>query len=321
MSSRDSGKTQTTEVAPEVLAIGSLFLELTPEHTGQHIAEMDRLIPTASGAAANFALVLAALGHHVRILARVGADELGKWVRHKLQAAGIDTHGVAAVPGQSTPISFVNTGPHGEKQYAFYRFPGYCDPMAEFSLSCFDRSIIRQAKVLDFTEAAVRHPTTRQSAFDAARCCRQAGGRVVYAVNYRPQAWGPSLTQMKTVQQEAMALAHVVLLNEEEYTLIFDGRLACINSGDSPTIVVTAGERGGWVEKAGVREYFPARAVAVHYDVGAGDSFHAGYVAAYLEGQPDSDAVRFAAACAALKISRPPDARPPSRQEVIDYMT
>lgn len=306
--------------ALDVAVMGSLFLELVPEEPGQPFLAMTRLVPTAAGAAANFSRALASLGPRVGLITRLGKDELGGWLLRELEACGIDTSGISLSPDQLTPVSFACADLEGGKQFLFYRFPGYCDPLADLSPTDIDPTIIRKARVFDFAEAVIRSPGVREAAFHAARLCREGGGHVVYAVNYRSEAWDLSPIEVAAIQRQALLLADVALMNEEEYGLICGGDAAGLAGAAPPVLVVTAGERGGWVESGGVREAFSAWPVAVQYDVGAGDSFHAGYVAAYLEGASPLQAAQFAAACAALKIGRPPEAPPPCREEVRQFM-
>ncbi len=303
--------------ALDVLVMGSLFVELVPDEAGASLVNMNRLIPTASGAAANFALALAALGPHVGLLARVGDDELGEWLRRQLEQAGIDMEATLATPGQFTPVSFAWADLCGGKQFTFYRFPGLCDPLGALSPASLDRPALARARLFDFTEAVVRRPGVREVAFQAAGWCRDAGTAVIYAVNYRPQSWDLSLPEIAAVQRQAISFADVALMNEEEHQLIFGDHPAHLSS---TILVVTAGDRGGWVQQGHDRWPFAARAVQVQYDVGAGDSFHAGYVAAYLENRPPLEAAHFAAACAALKVSQPPAACPATRAQVVAFM-
>ncbi len=315
MISATSAPNHDQQYTLDVAVMGSLFVEVVPEQPGESLATMSRLVPTAAGAAANFSRALAALGPRVGLISRLGADELGEWLLAQLLTCGIDTCGVSLSPDQLTPVSFASADLLGGKRFLFYRFPGYCDPLADLSPTSLDPESVTRAALFDFTEAVIRQPGVRETAFHAARLSRAAGGRVVYAVNYRSEAWGLSPAEVAGVQREAVALADVALMNEEEYRLIFPADYRCVRAG--PLVVVTAGDRGGWIEHQGTREVFSAFPADVQYDVGAGDSFHAGYVAAYLENYPPLDAARFAAACAALKISRSPGSPPPTRDEVL----
>lgn len=302
-----------------VLVMGSLFVELVPEPQGQCLVHMERLVPTAAGAAANFARALAALGMRVGMLSRVGEDELGQWLRRQLEERGIEAGAVLSAPGELTPVSFAWADQQGGKVFVFYRFPGYCDPLGTFSPTDLPQGVISQARAFDFTEAVVRTPRVRAVAFAAAECARQAGVPVAYAVNYRPQLWAVAEKEMRAVQREAIARADVTLMNEEEYGLIFPPGEKW-QARENQILVVTAGEKGGWVETERWREWFRAFPVEVQYDVGAGDSFHAGFLAAYLQGEAPLRAARFGAACAALKISRPASSPPPTRAEIEAFM-
>jgi len=302
-----------------VLVMGSLFVELVVQPEGRSLAEMSHLLPTASGAAANFARALATLGLPVGMLSRVGDDELGKWLCQQLAREGIDMRAVLSAPQELTPVSFAWADQRGHKGFQFYRFPGYCDPLGNLSPADLPLALITQARAFDFTEAVVRTPGVRAAAFAAAEYAGRAGAHVIYAVNYRPQLWPAPESEMRAVQREAVARAHLTLMNEEEYRLLYPpGEI--LEAREDQVFVVTAGEKGGWVAAKGRRESFQAFPVRVQYDVGAGDSFHAGFVAAYLAGQSPLEAARFGAACAALKISRPASSPPPTRAEIETFM-
>jgi sugar/nucleoside kinase (ribokinase family) len=65
----------------------------------------------------------------------------------------------------------------------------------------------------------------------------------------------------------------------------------------------------------------PAVPVNVVFDIGAGDSFHAGFLAIWRPGGDPVSAARFASHTAALKISREPLLELlPSRDEVVAMM-
>ena len=80
---------------------------------------------------------------------------------------------------------------------------------------------------------------------------------------------------------------------------------------------VTDGPRGVfWLEGADLR-HFRGFSVAAVDTLGAGDVFHGAYALALAEGQPTEQAMRFAAATAALKCMRfGGGAAAPDRREV-----
>lgn len=307
----------------DLVVIGSCMVEITPAQMGQSLAEAERLVPLPSGAAANFAGVLASLGMRVGFISRVGDDELGRWLISRLAERGIGTDFIAAVPGQMTPVSFAWMDQNGAKTFYFYRFPGYTDPMGTLTAETLDPAQVIAGRIFDFTEATVRNEPLRSAALHAASLARAAGREVCYAVNYRPAAWrGQSQAEIIAIQRRACAAADIVLLNREEALLIagtqaIEAAAAILGELGPRMIVITDGAAGALLWADGELAHIPARQVPVVYDIGAGDTFHAGLLAAHLRGMDPRAAARFASDAAALRISRDAAAPNPSFGEVL----
>lgn len=296
--------------ALDVLVVGSAMVEITPAEMGRPLSDVETMIPLPSGSAANFAAVLASLGVNVALMTRVGKDELGQWLIDRLGRRGIGTEFVLPVEGQATPVSFAWMDQGGEKTFYFYRFPGFSDPMATLTREQIGPEQAAAGRIFDFTEAAVRNEPLRSAALHGARLAREAGREVCYAVNYRPSAWrGQTEEDIVAVQREACACADIALMNREEAEVITGQRDAAQAAADvadlGPSIVVvTDGERGSTLFAEAVTSHVPAREVDVVYDIGAGDTFHAGLLAAHLAGMSAERAARFASDAAALRIAR-----------------
>ncbi len=294
----------------DVVALGSCLVEMTPVHTGADLASSDSYIALPSGAASNFAIALARLGVKTGFVTRVGADELGQWLLSRLGDFGVVTEGLAAsVDGQLTPVSFCWMDQAGDKKFYFYRFAGHCDPMATVTAEQLGADTVGRGSIYDFSEATIRAQPLREAALEGAGVARNAGRTVVYAVNYRPGSWGETVEQTVEVQREAIAASDVVLMNYEEARLLtgvatIDEAVEIIAGLGPRTIAITAGEHGATVHSSGETVRIPSRRVPVVYDVGAGDTFHAGFVAAYLAGMGPEQMGRVAADAAALRISR-----------------
>ncbi len=317
----------------DVLLVGSLMVELTPRPPGVPLRAVRELAPLPAGAAANFAISLARLGPRVGFLSRVGADEWGQWLIWRLQQEGMDTSLIQPIPGQLSPVSFCWMDRRGQKTFYFYRFRGTCDPMAELAAADMEAANVGRARLFDFTEATIRAEPTRSAVLRGAELAREASRTVCYAVNYRPPLWAEcreeaakGLELVADIQRRAWALADVVLLNEEEASLLTGAAdppaAARAIAALGPSVVaVTAGKRGALLLADATEYQIAPRQVQVRYDIGAGDAFHAGLVAALLSGMPPPQMGRFAADAAALKISRDPETgNLPTRDEVLRLM-
>lgn len=294
----------------EVLALGSALVELTPTTAGLPVAQADRYMALPSGATANLCVALARLGIKVVLATRVGDDELGQWLRTKLAGFGVDMTLAQPMPGQQTPVSFCWMDQGGAKTFFFYRFPGFSDPLAAWDAEPMGDEVLSAARIFDFSEATVRAEPLRSLSLQTARRARELGGRVCYAVNYRAGSWREPLETVIGVQREALALADIALMNREEAALITGS--ADPSAGDlrvlgPDLIAVTAGAEGSWVITTDAEYEVPARPVPVYYDIGAGDTYHAGLLAGVLRGLPPADAARFATCAAALRICRTAD--------------
>ena len=83
-------------------------------------------------------------------------------------------------------------------------------------------------------------------------------------------------------------------------------------------LAVTDGAKSVHLLEDGSFTELPIPRADVVFDVGAGDVFHAGFLAVWRPGADASRCAQFAAAASAIKISRPPAiANLPSREEVV----
>jgi fructokinase len=310
----------------DVLTLGMMMGEVAPPRAGTGFGDGRGLVLFPSGSMTIFALALSRLGTRVGLLSRVGDDDLGRWMRERVEAAGIDSGGVATVAGQLTPLALASVDATGNKSFSYYRFAGISDPLATLRAADVPDSTLRRARVFDFGEASLRSPLMRAETLLLAQRARDLGLAVCYTPNYRVSAWGGGAGEAADVQRHALALADVVLMNAEESELLsgFSDPSAAarriVALGPS-VVVITSGSEGAIVAVDRALTAIPAVSVDVVFDIGAGDSFHAGFLAIWRPGDDPIAAARFATHAAALKISREPlPELLPTRDEVLAAM-
>lgn len=303
----------------DLVTVGSLFAEVTPIRAGETLAEAHQYTLVAGGAAANMVFALARLGVTVRFITAVGDDEFSELLAGDLAEFGVDTSCVRRVAGQLTTVSFCSVDRQGGKAFRFYRFSGYCAPMQ--ALTAEDFRTAADCRLFDFSEGSIRDPLLRPLVFAAAKSARTAGVPVLYAVNLRRESWGTSAAEILAVERQALALADIAVLNAEEAAFLTGDAgvdaLCRIQDWGPDAVVMTRGGEGEITARVGNAEVsVPPYRVPVIYDVGAGDTFHAGLAAAALRGDPLimtpedwARALRFAAAAAAIRVSTSADPR------------
>ncbi len=317
---------------PDVVTIGSLIVEVTPAHPGETLATAQQYTLVAGGAAANTVFALARLGVRAHFITAVGDDEFGTLATAELAAFGLETAGVRRIVGQLTPVTFCAIDRQGGKQFRFYRFPGLCSPMQ--CLTGVDFLAAAQCRLFDFSEGSLREAVLRPLVLQAAEAARAAGATVLYAVNLRRDSWRLPDDEIRAIEREAISRADIVALNAEELAFISacDGEdgIPLLQQAGPRVIVVTRGGDGAMtVARDEERAHIAPYQVPVVYDVGAGDTFHAGLVAGALHHDLCTmslaewcDAVRFGAATAAIRVSTSADPRDlPTAEQVRQWMS
>ena len=295
----------------DVIAIGSIMAEISPPDNRTRVTESDSLVMVQAGSATTFALAFQKLGGRLGFISRLGADEVGEWIRQSLEAEGVDTSEIRSVPGQLTPISLASVDPGGKKSFAYYRFPGYSEPLGTLKSDEVSDAYLQRAAMFDLTESSLRSVDSREVGLELARRCRALGVKVCVNPNYRPTAWKGGQAEAVRVLKEAMGLADLAIMNGEEASLIsgeeaFDSAIAWLAFNGPSLVAVTHGELPAALIVDGRVSEIPAIPSNVVFDIGAGDTFHAAFLAHYTAGNDPDSSGRFAAQAAALKIQRPP---------------
>ena len=315
-----------TDADLDVLTMGMMMGEVAPPRAGADFGDGRGLVLFPSGSMTIFALALARLEARVGLLSRVGDDDLGRWMRARVEEAGIDTAGVATVAGQLTPLALATVDTAGNKSFSYYRFAGSSDPLATLRATDVPDALLCRAKVFDFGEASLRSPVLRVETLALAQRARDLGLTVCYTPNYRATAWSGGATEAAGAQRAALAQADVTLMNAEESALLSglsetSAAARSIAASGPSVVVITSGRDGAIVAVNDEITSVAGVPVDVIFDIGAGDSFHAGFLAAWRADGDPLAATRFAAHAAALKISREPlPELLPTRDEVMAAM-
>ncbi|WP_145108252.1 sugar kinase [Cereibacter sediminicola] len=237
------------------------------------------------GMAGNAAVAIARLGGEARWWGRVGDDAIGAGVLAGLAAEGVATSEARVVEGAVSSHSLVLSDAGGRRAIVLYRSDGL-DP---------DASWLPLAAVggLDAVLADNRWIDGAVAALSAARA---AGLPAVLDADA-----GADPRSREAVRAASHAIFSEPGLAEIYGTTDPDEGLRRA-AADAPFVAVTLGDAGlRWLEAGGGVAALPAFPVTAVETVGAGDVFHGAFALALAEGQPPREALRFAAATAALK--------------------
>ncbi|WP_326812706.1 carbohydrate kinase family protein [Streptomyces scopuliridis] len=273
---------------------------------GQREQLVDTGLLTLGGSAAIMACGAARLGLKVAFAGRVGNDDAGRFVRTALDARGVNTDALRVDRGLPTPLTVVVTRGDGDR--TILTSPGTLsatgpDDIPEALLTSSRH--VHAASYFLLPELADALPELLATA-------RAQGATTSLDTNDDPSGeWTPGRIDATLAvtdfllpnAQEALALASAAAspdaagsLATAESLEAAAGTLAALG----PRVVVKNGADGALVHDGRTLLRAPAIPARPLDTVGAGDSFDAGFIAAFLRGLSIAEALTFAAACGAL---------------------
>lgn len=288
----------------DVVALGEFLVDFSPSgngHMGNPCYEMN-----PGGAPSNCLAACSALGGNTALIASVGDDLFGRFLRQKAVEARIDISSVLTVP-ESTTLVFVALDAQGEREFAFVRSPG-----ADTRIQCgsIPINLLENTRFFHFGTLSMTSEPASSSTHYAVEYAQSIGVSVSFDPNYRAGLWD-SETRAKECMYWGAAHADVVKLsNEELYFMtgkdIERGAYELLDLGVSE-LYVTAGAKGAYyftVDEAG---YVPGFSVPVVDTTGCGDAF-TGAILFQRSHMPEhgcSERVRLANAVGALCATKP----------------
>lgn len=232
---------------------------------------------TLGGSSAILAHNLAALGSRVGLVGKVGRDEMGVVALDRLQQAGVDlSHCIQSVDGTSTGVTILLH--HGSVRHIL-TYPG---TMADLTTEELDVDYLAQAKHFHvssfFLQKGLQHGLP-----ELCRNLREQGMTVSLDTNDDPDdQWGEAFSAMLPVidvllpnEDEARRMAHKDDLSEAVTWL----------AERVPIVAVKCGARGAVVQQGKWRWEVPAATATPVDTIGAGDSFDAGFLSRFVQGE------------------------------------
>ncbi|MGZ4243425.1 MAG: carbohydrate kinase family protein [Solirubrobacteraceae bacterium] len=287
----------------DVLVLGDVNPDLVLSDRSMEVAfgQAETLVDdaelTIGGSGAIMACAAARLGLRTALAGLVGADQFGAFMRDAVVACGVDVSGVVVDAGERTGLTVVLARP-GDR--AILTFPG---AIAAMTADRVAPELLARARHVHVSSLYL------QTALAPGLPALLSGARASGATTSVDPNWDPS-GGWDGGLPELLAEVDVLLPNEVEVCRIAglpDVEAAAARlAAAGPLVAVKLGARGALSVPAGggsVVRAEPPRELTDPVDaVGAGDTFDAGLLAAWLAGEPLTDALALACACGALSL-------------------
>jgi ribokinase len=290
-----------------IVVVGSINLDLVA--TADHVPLPGETLTGNSfntfhgGKGANQAVGVGRLGHPVSMVGKVGDDAFGPELRASLRKSKVDVKAVKTVTG-SSGVALINIGRDGQNNIVVV--PGANGKLLPKDISAHSGLLRKAGMILAQLEiplitletlAVFAHRNKIALMLDPAPA-RELPGGVLQATTWIT----PNESEARTlcglgpnepVTPETAARCADLLLARGPKNVV-------IKMGSQGAYIATSA--GTWGEET--REMVPSFAVKAVDSTAAGDAFNAGFAVSLLRGKTPRDAARYAAAVAAISVTR-----------------
>lgn len=264
----------------DVVGLGTCnidFINKVPRLVGtDDEVNVEKLVLSVGGSASNFTVGLSRLNINTGIIARIGKDYFGQLCAKKLVDEGVDTQRLLSID-EPTGMVFIAVDPPGER--SMYSFMG---ANARFKLLKEDIEYIKSSKVLHVT-GMYREVFEEASKYAGFLSLNPGTLLSTYGIDEL---------------HKSIKRADVIFLNKKEVGIltgedINNGVQAILDTG-AKMVVVTCGKDGANLYTRGETIHSHVKKTTALDTTGAGDSFAAGFIAAYLKNKKLEECLDFA---------------------------
>lgn len=237
----------------------------------------------------------------------VGTDPVSDGMLSFMQGADIETDTVRRLEDRTVGLYMIQLN-KGERSFSYWRGQSAARALAD-DPSWLDH-IFAKASVLLYSgiTLAILEETKRSAFCNALERARSRGVLTVFDSNMRPQLWR-SPEAMREGIREGAASADIVFPSFDEEQSAFrdkspeDVARRYHDAGARLVVVKNGADQVLVSEKTGLSFFFSPKPVAEVIDsTAAGDSFNAGFLAAYLQGRGLEESVATGAQLAAKVV-------------------
>ena len=288
----------------DLLAVGELLVDLISTEAVDSLTDADAFARHQGGSPANLARNLALLGRTAALIACVGQDDLGRFLRDQIDAVGVQTEHLVTDPTAPTSLVLVARST-GTADFIAYRSAD-----VRLQPAHVPDAVLVRSRVYHTTCFALSQDPARSTILDGARRATESGCTLTLDANYAPALW-PDRAQARQVVADYCAHGALVKISRDDVARLFgtdalspDAALRRYHDWGAALVCLTLGAEGSLVswDHGARRERVAARPVEVADATGAGDAYWAGFLTAWLDGKPPADCARTGSALAGRKL-------------------
>ena len=261
----------------------------------------------------------ARLGLNSSMLARIGEEAFGRFIRQTLKTEGVDTSHLITDPHHLTGLAFLEISPPNHFPLLFYR-----ENCADLQLKRTDADdeYLRRAKAFLFNGTCLSKEAMQTEIVEIAKRAKVLGAKIIFDIDYRSSFWETnksaegnayqtSNVDLSLSYRKILGFVDLIVGTEEEFFIasgenILDSALSYFRSKTAAVLIVKKGAQGceiypGSLDEPIVGEPYP---VTVLNAIGAGDAFMCGLLYSWFRNKTWQECARTANASGAIVVMR-----------------
>ncbi|MBV9230406.1 MAG: carbohydrate kinase, partial [Chloroflexi bacterium] len=167
----------------DVLSIGETLIDLISDTEQGSLSEARSFRMYPGGQATNVVLNLARLGASAILVARVGDDPFGSYLRHHLELAGVGTTYLHTTPQTQTTLVVVT------RQSTTPDFVVYRGADAEMTPDDMPLALLPRTSLVHTSAFALSREPSCSTVMDFVKQAHEAGCLISFDPNYHPRLW------------------------------------------------------------------------------------------------------------------------------------
>ncbi len=301
----------------DLLAVGEVLIDLISTEYSEDLQGAIAFQRMQGGSPANLAVNIVRLGGKAALAARAGEDGFGRFLKASLAVVGVDTRYLVLDQNHQTSLVFVAKTP-GTPDFQAYRSADY-----QLTSNDIPDTAIDGSRIIHTTTWPLSLQPSRSVVLEVLKKAQEKGKIVSLDPNFSQKIW-QDVGEARKVLIEAFKYVSITKASLDDSRRLFGGQdtpedyIQRFHELGPSIVVFTQGKEGSLVSQNGViLERLPARPIKVVDATGAGDSFWAGFLIAFLDGMPLVKCLHFAREVVEIKLRTVGTLPPGLNKEII----
>lgn len=306
----------------DIVTFGPLIVEIIRKEMDVEFGRPSEFVgPFPSGDTPIMINAAAKLGAKTAIIGAVGGDEFGECVYDRLKDSGVDLSYVQRNNKKYTGSTFVSYCSDGSRNF-LYHLEG--SGSIEFDYNSITKDVFSKCKWVHYTGFTLESGESYRKAVYRSLELIDENTKVSFDPNIRPEIFSPD--EIRDMCQPIIERADLILPSGTE-AMLFTGAQTeedgckLLTENGTKLVVLKRGDKGSRFFLADEIIDVPSYQAEEIDPTGAGDTYAAALIVAFIEGKSIYEAGRFANAAGAYAVTKKgPMEGAPSRQALDSFL-